>query len=445
MGIATGVGYGFGTLFGAGFGYGGFKLTNRNLKSRAIKNLEDIREHGRSEITGRRLFTDLTTKKSKSDLYKNKSKEEIDKIAANPNARNLSGDTLDERLKNLETIEITKGSKPPKDPMNTYVFRGKDNKEQLNAAKYIKVRAKELLENGELNSNTITREEIEDTANRLGENPQKLLKLLESRSVSDRQLAAEILAYDELMLSNADKIYKLGRELTKVDLDINSQNKILNKINQLEAIHDELLKIRKTNVQNITVAFASLGKSRKLIKTEELKLNPTDPKMKKLKTGTREQQLEFYRSLSKLNSDEQIEVALMNHRDFDGWDLAAEYVNNNLLSSPDTHILNIASGVANAYWKPATMLVRAGWMLRQDRIRAGYIAKEAIVTYYYMHKYILEGALAFGKGFYRGRAILDPVQMKHDSNVRQGQLQRWINGWGDILTQPFGAVGRAIN
>jgi hypothetical protein len=445
MGIATGVGYGFGTAFGAAFGYGGFKLTTNQLKNKAIKNLEDIHMYGRSEITGRRLFDDLTTKKSKGDLYKNMAEEDIDKVVANPNARNLSGNTLDERLKNLNTIEITKGSKPPKDPMNTFVFRGSNNSDQLNAAKYIKVRAKELVENGELNTQTITKEEIESTANRLGENPTKLLKLMESRSVADRQLAAEILAYDELMLSNADKIYKLGVELDRVDLDPNSQNKILLKIEELESIHDELIQIRKVNVQNITVAFASLGKSRKLISVEELKLNPTNLKMKKLKTGTREQQLEFYRSLGKLNSDEQIEVALTNHRKFEGWDLAAEYVNNNLLSSPDTHILNIASGVANAYFKPATMLVRAGWMLRQDRVRAGYIAKEAIDTYYYMHKYIFEGIMAFGKGFARGRAILDPIQMKHDSNVRQGQLQRWINGWGDILTQPFGAVGRGVN
>ena len=59
----------------------------------------------------------------------------------------------------------------------------------------------------------------------------------------------------------------------------------------------------------------------------------------------------------------QVILALQNARKADGWDLAAEYVNNNLLSSPDTHILNIVSGLTQTqYWKPFVMLLRAANM-----------------------------------------------------------------------------------
>ena len=51
------------------------------------------------------------------------------------------------------------------------------------------------------------------------------------------------------------------------------------------------------------------------------------------------------RAIAKLDDDNHIILSLQNAEKINKWDLAAEYVNNNLLSSPDTHILNIASGL----------------------------------------------------------------------------------------------------
>ena len=61
------------------------------------------------------------------------------------------------------------------------------------------------------------------------------------------------------------------------------------------------------------------------------------------------------KAIAKLD-DDKIILSLQNAQEINKWDLAAEYVNNNLLSSPDTHILNIASGLMQTQWKPLVML-----------------------------------------------------------------------------------------
>ena len=50
-------------------------------------------------------------------------------------------------------------------------------------------------------------------------------------------------------------------------------------------------------------------------------------------------------AVGKLSDRDQIIRALQNVRKVNNWELGMEFVNNNLLSSPDTHILNIVSGL----------------------------------------------------------------------------------------------------
>ena len=78
--IATGAGFGFGTVFGGAFSYGGFKLGMRGSKNTAVKNLKDIHEYGRSEITGKRLFQDLAEPKPDKALYKNLDKQTVERL-----------------------------------------------------------------------------------------------------------------------------------------------------------------------------------------------------------------------------------------------------------------------------------------------------------------------------------------------------------------------------
>ena len=143
--------------------------------------------------------------------------------------------------------------------------------------------------------------------------------------------------------------------------------------------------------------------------------DPEDPKMSNLAKGTPEQKWEFMNAVGKLSDRDQIIRALQNAREVDKWDIATEYVNNNLLSSPDTHILNIVSGLVQTQWKPATMALRGANLFLKDRDRSKVIMREALQTYLYQYAFIGHALKRASKSFYEGRAILDSRQMKHDS------------------------------
>ena len=106
--LATGAGFGFGTVFGGAFSYGGFKLGMRGSKNTAVKNLKDLHEYGRSDITGKQLFQDLAEPKPSKALYKNLDKNTVDRIATESV---LTGKTIDAKIDNLR-ISRTVG-KPP--------------------------------------------------------------------------------------------------------------------------------------------------------------------------------------------------------------------------------------------------------------------------------------------------------------------------------------------
>ena len=83
-------------------------------------------------------------------------------------------------------------------------------------------------------------------------------------------------------------------------------------------------------------------------------------------------------------------------------------------------------------------------MLPRDRQKAWKIAREAFQTYVYQYVLIGHALKRAGKSFYYGRPILDSEQMKWDSNIRQGQLQRWISETAKLGTEPLGLAGKVI-
>jgi len=103
---------------------------------------------------------------------------------------------------------------------------------------------------------------------------------------------------------------------------------------------------------------------------------------------------EFYKAIAKLHDTDQVIMALQNARKVDKWDLASEFINNNLLSSPDTHAINIVSGLFQTQWKPLTMLVRAAYLAPQDSKRANQLAKEAVDTYIHQILYTKDALMA---------------------------------------------------
>jgi len=431
--ISTAAGFGFGTVFGAGFSYGGFKLTNRNLKNTAVKQLQDLQNYGRDTITGKRLFEDLSIKKDKNVYYQNLSKENIDRIEAKSS---LVGDTTDVRIRNLrETADagISTKDKPPLTPFNyTRYKRGA-------ALTYLKNQANEMSEI--IGTDKMSFKQIEDVAEKMGADPKKLRKLAKSKSKEDREVASLVVAHGNSMIKESEDIVKLSNELNRVDLTPKEKQNIIKELELRNDVLNELMDVQKSLQENYARATAAGRIVKDQDKAISLILEPEDIKMKQLKEGDPEA---FWKAVSLLDDDTQIILALQNARKVNKWDLAAEYVNNNLLSSPDTHILNIISGLTQTQWKPFVMLLRSANLSFKDTARAKVVAREALQTYIYQYTFIGHALKRALKSFYLGRPILDSRQMKYDANIKQGQLQRFMNETGALLTEPLGVVGRGL-
>ena len=431
--ISTAAGFGFGTVFGAGFSYGGFKLTNRSLKNTSVKQLKDLQDYGRDTITGKRLFEDLYIKKDKNVYYQNLSKENIDRIEAKSS---LIGDTTDVRIKNLrETADagISTKDKPPLTPFNyTRYKRGA-------ALTYLKNQANEWSEN--IGTDKMSFKQIDELAEKIGADPKKLRKLAKSKSKEDRDVASLVVAHGNSMIKESEDIVKLSNELNRVDLKPKEKEAIIKELELRNEVLTELMDVQKSLQENYARATAAGRIVKDQDKAISLILEPEDIKMKQLKEGDPEA---FWKAVSLLDDDTQVILALQNARKVNKWDLAAEYVNNNLLSSPDTHILNIISGLTQTQWKPFVMLLRSANLAFKDKARAKIVAREALQTYIYQYTFIAHSLKRALKSFYLGRPILDSKQMKYDANIKQGQLQRFINETGLLLTEPLGVVGRGL-
>jgi len=432
LGISTVAGFGFGSIFGAGFTGAGFKLGTRKLKNNAIKNLNDLHNYGRSEITGQRLFSDLITKKDKKSFYKNLKTDEIDQIEYRSK---LHGRTIKDQVDNLDNIDIDGTSKPPKELLNYTKYSPKRN------AILLKHLTDQAFEQGRIDTKRLTNEETIKIAETLGENPDVLRKLIKSRAKKDKYLGAQMVAHGDMILKQSDDIIKLANKLQRLDLKPEDKTYILKRLAlKRQAVSDTLVN-HKEVTQAVARAQQAGNINKDALRAKELIINPEDIKMKNLQETNPEK---FWEAVAKLDTDEQVIVALQNAHKTGKWELAAEYVNNNLLSSPDTHILNIVSSLMQTQYKPFVMLLRSGFLLPRDKARAGTLAIEAMDTYIHQYVYLYHALRAFGKSFVAGRSLIDSRQMKYDNSMRQGQLQSWIEATGELLTSPFGLAGTFV-
>ena len=440
--LSTAAGFGLGTAFGSAFTAGAFKLTNRTLKNTAVKQLADIHEYGQSNITGKQLFKELSVPKTKQELYQfkpEKTKEQI-KIEEEMSAA-FNGDTFNNRFLKFKPEPITGGDKPPKIPIN--VTRYKRGAYQL----LIKQRAKELknkIDSGE----TISLDEMVEIAGKrmieMGGDPNVVrneLRKLANNPQTKEQFAFRVIAGD-LLAKDAAELVEISNEYSKVDLSAKRKLEIEKQFDSMLESLDELIQI----TSDLGTAAARSTTAGRIIKDKtrvaQLIAQPEDPRMVKLKTGDKKK---FIEAIGKLDDDEQVILALQDVKKANKWDLAAEYVNNNLLSSPDTHEINLISGLIQSQWKPFVMLLRAGNMLTTDKQRALVIAREALQTYIYQYIYIGHALKSAGKTLIKGRATLDSAQMKFDSNIRQGQLQKFISEMGKTISEPIAELGAKIS
>jgi len=428
--IATAAGYGFGTVFGGAFSYGGFKLGMRGSKNTAVKNLKDIHEYGRSEITGKRLFQDLAEPKPDKALYKNLDKNTVERLTTESK---LNGKTIDEKIFNLRKTIGT--GKPPEEVLNYY-------KNPKHIRLHLKNLADQMVKEGRIDNDVVSEKYAISQAQILGLDSDAVLALGKSRAEADRLLYAEILAHGDLLAKQSDDIIKLGNQLHVLDITPDEEAKILAELNIRQGIAGETLINQKEITKNVARAMRFMQVNKDVTRAAELKINPEDPTMSTLKVGNPK---EFYKAIAKLHDTDQVIMALQNARKVDGWDLTSEFINNNLLSSPDTHAINIVSGLFQTQWKPLTMLFRAGFLSINDKKRANTLAKEAIDTYIHQFYYTKDALLAAKRSFTEGRGILDSKQMKFDNNMRQGQLQRWLQATTRILTDRLGTVGVGLD
>jgi len=424
--IATGAGFGFGTVFGGAFSYGGFKLGLRSANNTAVKNLKDIHDYGRSEITGKQLFQDLAEKKPDKALYKNLDKNTVERIAKESS---LTGRTIDEKIKNLRISRSI--GKYPDEELNLYKY-------PANVRPHLKNLADQMVKDGKIVNDVVTEKYAIKQAQILGLDSNAVIALGKSRAKNDKLLYAEILAHGDLLAKQSEDIIKLGNQLHKLDITPAEEAKLLKELDIRQNIAGETLKNQKEITKNVARAMRFMQVNKDTTRAAELKINPEDPTMATLKTGNPK---EFYKAIAKLHDTDQVILALQNARKVDKWDLASEFINNNLLSSPDTHAINIVSGLFQTQWKPITMLVRAGFLTLEDRKRAGQLAKEAFDTYIHQIYYAKDALMAAKRGFMEGRGILDSKQMKFDNNIRQGQLQNWLQATTRLLTDRMGSVG----
>ena len=440
LGLNTAAGFGIGTLFGGTFAYGGFKLTTKSMTKNSFKNLNDIHNYGFDELKGGRLFSDLTIKKKPHQLYKNMNTKQINEVKQQNKVDHTSVDARIKSLRQTAKEGILPTDKPPKRPFN---YTRISPEESFGVKIFIKNSVKEMSEDLDKAAPETTFKDIEASAEKWTNKPKELIALMKKEGIAGRELAAQILAHDKIWLKNADDMVKLSRMLDDESLDLVDENKILNELGEREALHKELSIVKKQVQKNVATALASMKIERQSKNIASLIVEPADLKLKVLK----DKNIKLYwKEIAKLSeNDDALEEALGSIRKVDSADLAAEFVNNNLLSSPDTHILNIASSLVQSQWKPLVMMIRAANLGVRGNARAVHVAREALQTYIHQWYYVMEAMGASWRSIKEGRPVLDSKQLKFDNNIRQGNLQRWANetvgGWFDVIP----ILGRPVN
>ena len=433
--LSTAAGFGLGTVFGGVFSAGSFSLTTRSLKNTSVKQLVDLHDYGQSTITGRQLYEALAIPKKEAQLFKN-----LIPQAADEADLTVTPDTFENRF-SIKVSPITGADKPPNIPIN--VTRYKKGDYQY----VIKQRAQELKDKVD-SADPLSFDEMVDIAAQreiqMGRSPievkKELIKL--SKNPKTKEEFVRRIIVGELIAKDANELVEISNTLSRTDLSAGQRKELVRK---WENIDEGLKDLIQASSDFGTASARSVSAGRIIkdkVRAAELINKPEDPKMAALKKGDK---AKFIEALGKLDDNEQVILALQNSRKAETWDLVAEYVNNNLLSSPDTHILNLVSGLVQTQWKPFVMLLRAANMSTRDTQRAVELAREALQTYIYQYVYLGHAVKAAGKTFIKGRATLDSSQMKFDSNIRQGQLQRWISETGKLLTDPIASIATRIS
>lgn len=425
MGVAAGVSSVFGSAFGAGTSAFSFKLTSKQMQNTAVKQLKDLHDYGVDTTTGRTLFKDLTEVKQSPMLYKNKPKKAKD----DPSFSKIEMDTDNPTfIKNLRDIPLGRGKPPYKD----------FNYDRMDDPKNAQLLDKIIQETAlELKSPKVSLKQMREIAEEMGLDPEEIMRRGEDLA-SQKDMFAVVIAHGNLIQRQLYEVQMLSNRLNRPDLSAADRKQLVEESVKRLSLVRSLAKKQKEIQENPARATTAGRVTRTAMEAADLKADPQDPVMKRLLEDDPE---EFLKRIALLDDDKQIIMALDNVKNFKKLDLAAEYVNNNLLSSPDTHILNIMSGMTQYIHKPFVMAFKAANLAKHDRERAQAVFREAYNTLAMQFAYTGHALSRAKAAFIQGRPLLDRQQLKVDSNIRQGQLQRWLNASAELITTPLGRTG----
>ena len=438
LGIATAFGTGLGTVFGGAFSYGSFRFNINKQRKNSVKKLKDIHDYGFDSNTGNQLFEDLTLPAKGTNLYKNKKAEEIARIK---HVTDLKSKNLTEQLDELEKIRSAKTpddlGKPPKEIIN--FSKLVDDEKDMAIIKGLKKLVKDNEEQINLAIKNKNFQDIRNDAEFVGADPEQVLKSI--KKFGDSKIAGELLSTRQMMKFLADTQVKYGRMLDDPTLTNAQQQQIVAAAEAKRIAILNMIPVYKNATSTLATALASQRQSVEGLKALSLIVSPENPIKAKQLSGD---PVAYYKALGKLDDDDKIILAMQKTQDVNKWDLASEYVNSILLSSPDTHLINILSVLVKMQVVPVTMLLRARNMRRHDKARAKEIMWEAIETYIYQYVYTFDAIKASLRSLRLNRPILDSAQMKYDSNIKQGQLAAWAEHMGAKMFGQ-GKVGSRLN
>lgn len=447
----------FGTVFGGGFGAGGAFLGKQSFKNSAVKNMETLHNLGVNDVTGKELFNVIARPIQLKDLIGSKAtteeaeaivrKEIIDVNKPLPSKLKDLGDESYNTTNQDGIAYVDKDNErivvpTPHFNMNRY----SENKEEL--VNLINAQADELGDEIEAVSKSLPFEQVEAMAKEFNVNPKELNDFMSNPDLPEnmRKLAGRIFAWDMQLLNNGDETSKLLVMLDAPNISKKESDRIIKELEKRRQLNAHMMVIKKQIEQSVAQVLASMRAKRRFtdedldMKTIELIFNPTDANYKKTLEGDATQ---YWKKLAQIKDKRDMSKALAKPEDIDisNWDYVTEWVNNSLLSSPDTHILNITSSLVQTQLKPATMLIRAAYLSNKDSQLAKTTAREAMDTWIYTMYYTVDGMKQFWRTLYAGRPILDPVAMKQDAIGRQNLLVQWADNMDKLWNKPDGVLG----
>lgn len=415
--LTVGTGGLLGSTFGAGFSFGAFKMTTNRLKGKAIKELEELSYKGQSFNTGKALFKVMDQK-----YFENVGYSPIF-------GKDIKDDALTLHKKTTEVVEFETNVKIGRvDPMNIQKFP-KDTR------KIIRQEANKIRETLERQPKTMSDDMVDTLAASYQLDPKELKRITQKAGKEGKEIPAVILANHNQIIANAKTVDQLLKNYTQPNLSAQMKREIEDLLDAHRQVISESLADVDQVVANAAASLRMSGKSSKKVLAAKLKFQPTDPKMKKMLEGDKEA---YYKAVAKLDTDDKIIEALQAVQDVSNWDIAAMYVNNTLLSSPDTHLINIISGLINSQVKPATLAYRGFLMRNTDAVRSKELIRQALDTWIYTFTGVNQAIKAAAKSFRVNRPILDSEALRFDAEYTQNILQRWINNAGATLSGTLG-------